>query len=123
MIEARDTGKPLTAARADITATARYFEFYAGAADKLHGQVIPYLEGFSVNVQREPHGVPAQVVTHRLRRRRSQRRVHPCEVAGPGDEEGAGGRGPRLLLEAEVTAGVVVVTTRGSTMAAAVAAA
>ncbi|HUU72254.1 MAG TPA: aldehyde dehydrogenase family protein, partial [Burkholderiales bacterium] len=41
MIESRDTGKPLTAGRADITATARYFEFYAGAADKLHGQVIP----------------------------------------------------------------------------------
>jgi aldehyde dehydrogenase (NAD+) len=62
MIEARDTGKPLTAARADITATARYFEFYAGAADKLHGQVIPYLEGYSVNVQREPHGVTGHII-------------------------------------------------------------
>ena len=48
-LESRDTGKPITAGRADITATARYFEFYAGAADKLHGQVIPYLDGYSVN--------------------------------------------------------------------------
>jgi aldehyde dehydrogenase (NAD+) len=62
MIEARDTGKPLTAARGDITATARYFEFYAGAADKLHGQVIPYLDGYSVNVLREPHGVTGHII-------------------------------------------------------------
>ncbi|RAB45690.1 aldehyde dehydrogenase, partial [Burkholderia multivorans] len=34
-IEARDTGKPLRQARADAAALARYFEFYAGAADKL----------------------------------------------------------------------------------------
>jgi aldehyde dehydrogenase (NAD+) len=63
MIEAHDTGKPLTAARADITATtARYFEFYGGAADKLHGQVIPYLDGYSVNVLREPHGVTGHII-------------------------------------------------------------
>jgi len=61
-LESRDTGKPLTAGRADITATARYFEFYAGAADKLHGQVIPYLEGYSVNVLRVPHGVTGHII-------------------------------------------------------------
>ena len=33
-IEARDTGKALKVARADATALARYFEYYAGAADK-----------------------------------------------------------------------------------------
>ncbi|MCC6242543.1 MAG: aldehyde dehydrogenase family protein, partial [Gemmatimonadaceae bacterium] len=32
-IEARDTGKPLTQARNDITVAARYCEFYGGAAD------------------------------------------------------------------------------------------
>ena len=31
-----------------ITACARYFEFYGGAADKLHGETIPYAEGFTV---------------------------------------------------------------------------
>ncbi|MDV6321506.1 aldehyde dehydrogenase family protein, partial [Chromohalobacter sp. HP20-39] len=41
-LEARDTGKPMRQARADARAIARYFEFYAGAADKLHGQTIPY---------------------------------------------------------------------------------
>ncbi|HEX8884848.1 MAG TPA: aldehyde dehydrogenase family protein, partial [Noviherbaspirillum sp.] len=34
-IEARDCGKPLRQARADAAAVARYFEFYAGACDKL----------------------------------------------------------------------------------------
>ncbi len=44
-IEARDTGKPMTVARNDIVAVARYFEFYGSAADKIHGQQIPYLNG------------------------------------------------------------------------------
>src|SRR5690606_19716817 len=55
-IEAADTGKPLTQARTDVTVCARYFEFYGGAADKLHGDVIPYLDGYQVSVLREPRG-------------------------------------------------------------------
>ena len=34
-------------------------EFYAGAADKLHGDTIPYLEDYTVYTLREPHGVCA----------------------------------------------------------------
>jgi aldehyde dehydrogenase (NAD+) len=45
LIEARDTGKPMKQARADIAACARYFEFYGGAADKLGGETIPFLNG------------------------------------------------------------------------------
>ncbi|UZM97034.1 aldehyde dehydrogenase family protein [Lysinibacillus sp. MHQ-1] len=37
LLECRDIGKPLTQARADIEAAARYFEFYGGAADKVMG--------------------------------------------------------------------------------------
>src|SRR5688572_24691756 len=44
-LEARDTGKPIRQARNDIVACARYFEFYGGAADKLHGQTLPYIDG------------------------------------------------------------------------------
>lgn len=61
-IEARDTGKPLALARKDIEALARYFEFYGGAADKVHGEVIPYLAGYSVNVVREPCGVVGHII-------------------------------------------------------------
>ena len=48
LIEQRDCGKPTRQARADAAALARYFEFYAGACDKLHGETIPYLDGYSV---------------------------------------------------------------------------
>jgi aldehyde dehydrogenase (NAD+) len=44
-LEARDCGKPMKQARADITAAARYFEFYGAAADKVHGETIPFLDG------------------------------------------------------------------------------
>ncbi len=60
--EARDCGKPLTQARADVTACARYFEFYGGACDKLHGETIPYPEGFTVLTWREPHGVTGHII-------------------------------------------------------------
>jgi len=62
LIEARDCGKPLKQARADVTACARYFEFYAGAPDKLHGTTIPYAEGYSVLTWREPHGVTGHII-------------------------------------------------------------
>jgi aldehyde dehydrogenase (NAD+) len=61
-LEARDTGKPLTQARTDITVAARYCEFYGGAADKLLGQQIPYLNDYHVVVLREPHGVTGHIV-------------------------------------------------------------
>ncbi|WDD94919.1 aldehyde dehydrogenase family protein [Burkholderia sp. FERM BP-3421] len=61
-IEARDTGKPLSQARADAAALARYFEFYAGAADKLHGETLPYQPGYTVLTIREPHGVTGHII-------------------------------------------------------------
>ncbi|SFS16846.1 aldehyde dehydrogenase family protein [Yoonia litorea] len=61
-LEAIDVGKPLTQARADVAALARYMEFYGGAADKVHGQTIPYLEGYTVYTLREPHGVTGHII-------------------------------------------------------------
>lgn len=61
-IEAIDVGKPLKQARADAIALARYMEFYGGAADKLHGETIPYLDGYTVYTLREPHGVTGHIV-------------------------------------------------------------
>ena len=61
-LEARDTGKPLKQARGDAAALARYFEFYAGAADKLHGETLPYQNGYTVFTIREPHGVTGHIV-------------------------------------------------------------
>jgi aldehyde dehydrogenase (NAD+) len=61
-LEAMDVGKPLTQARADAVALARYCEFYGGAADKIMGETIPYLEGYTVYTLREPHGVTGHIV-------------------------------------------------------------
>jgi aldehyde dehydrogenase (NAD+) len=61
-LESRDTGKPMKQARADITATARYFEYYGAAADKHHGETIPYTRGMTVLALRVPHGVTAHII-------------------------------------------------------------
>ena len=61
-LEARDVGKPLRQAKADALALARYFEFYGGAADKVHGETIPYQAGYTVMTLREPHGVTGHII-------------------------------------------------------------
>jgi aldehyde dehydrogenase (NAD+) len=62
LIEAIDVGKPLKQARADALAMARYMEFYGGAADKVMGETIPYLDGYTVYTLRQPHGVTGHIV-------------------------------------------------------------
>lgn len=61
-LEQRDCGKPTTQARADAAALARYFEFYAGACDKLTGETLPYQAGYTVFTWREPHGVTGHII-------------------------------------------------------------
>ncbi len=62
IMEANDVGKPLSQARVDANAMARYFEFYAGACDKIHGTSIPFQNGFTVFTLREPHGVTGHII-------------------------------------------------------------
>jgi len=62
ILEAQDVGKPLSQARNDAIALARYCEYYAGAADKVHGETLPYLDGYTVYTLREPHGVTGHIV-------------------------------------------------------------
>ena len=61
-LEALDVGKPLKQGRADAVALARYLEFYGGAADKVHGETLPYLNGYTALTLREPHGVTGHIV-------------------------------------------------------------
>ena len=61
-LEALDVGKPLKQGRADALALARYLEFYGGACDKIHGETLPYLAGYTVLTLREPHGVTGHIV-------------------------------------------------------------
>jgi aldehyde dehydrogenase (NAD+) len=61
-LESRDTGKPARQGVADVAATLRYYEYYGGAADKVHGSQIPFLDGYTVFTSREPHGVVAGII-------------------------------------------------------------
>ncbi|HER26250.1 MAG TPA: aldehyde dehydrogenase family protein, partial [Rhodospirillales bacterium] len=61
-LETADVGKPVQQSRNDVTACARYFEFYGGAADKGHGETIPFLEGYTVMTLREAHGVTGHII-------------------------------------------------------------
>ena len=61
-LEALDVGKPLSQARADALALARYLEFFGGSADKLHGETIPYQDDYTVYTLREPHGVTGHII-------------------------------------------------------------
>jgi aldehyde dehydrogenase (NAD+) len=61
-LESRDTGKPARQGRADVVATMRYYEFYGGAADKIHGDTIPFLDGYTALTLREPHGVVGGII-------------------------------------------------------------
>ncbi|MBX2880036.1 MAG: aldehyde dehydrogenase family protein [Granulosicoccus sp.] len=61
-LESIDVGKPLSQAKADVAALARYMEFYAGATDKVHGNTIPYLDGYTVYTLREPHGITGHII-------------------------------------------------------------
>lgn len=61
-LESKDTGKPISQAKTDAGLIARYFEFYAGAADKLHGETIPFKSGYTVYTQRVPYGVTGHII-------------------------------------------------------------
>ncbi|QTL05674.1 aldehyde dehydrogenase family protein [Aquabacter sp. L1I39] len=81
-LEARDTGKPMKQARADIVAAARYFEFYGGAADKLHGETIPFLAGYFVPTERVPHGVTAHIIPWNYPAQMFGRTIGPALAVG-----------------------------------------
>ena len=81
-IEARDTGKPLSTARNDIKVLARYFEFYGTAADKVHGEVIPFVAGHQVSLIREPLGVTAHIIPWNYPAQMMGRTVAPALAMG-----------------------------------------
>jgi aldehyde dehydrogenase (NAD+) len=59
--ESVDTGKPLSQAYGDVETAARYFEYYAGVADKVGGETIPEPAGTLAYTLREPYGVVAHI--------------------------------------------------------------
>jgi aldehyde dehydrogenase (NAD+) len=81
-LEARDTGKPMKQARADIVAVQRYFEYYGGAADKVHGDTLPFLDGYLVATVYEPHGVTGHIIPWNYPAQMFGRTVAPALAMG-----------------------------------------
>ena len=81
-LESEDVGKPMTLARNDVAVCARYFEYYGAAADKVHGDTIPFQNGFSVMTFYEPHGVTGHIVPWNYPLQMTGRSVAPSLAMG-----------------------------------------
>ena len=81
-MEMRETGKPIDAARGAVTSAARYFEFYAGVADKIQGTSVPLGEGYLDFTLREPIGVTAHILPWNVPLNMLARGVAPALAAG-----------------------------------------
>ncbi|WP_395174346.1 aldehyde dehydrogenase family protein [Roseibium alexandrii] len=82
VLEVLDSGKTLAEAQGDVQSSARLFEYYAGAADKLDGRSVnlgPDLTAFTV---REPVGVTGHIIPWNYPTSRFARGVAPALAAG-----------------------------------------
>jgi len=63
MLESLDNGKPIREARhGDLPLTIDCLRYYAGFADKIHGQTIPIRGNYFCYTKREPVGVVGQII-------------------------------------------------------------
>lgn len=81
-LESIDTGKPLWLARNDVETCARYFEYFAGAADKMLGQVIPASNDHLMYTVREPFGVTGHIIPWNAPLSQAGRGAAPALCAG-----------------------------------------
>jgi len=62
-LESLDNGKPISDARAaDLPLVIDCLHYYAGWADKIHGQTIPIRGDYFCYTRREPLGVCGQII-------------------------------------------------------------
>ena len=62
-LEALDNGKPVAVAKAaDLALVLKTYRYYAGWADKIHGQTIPIQGPYFCYTRPEPVGVAAQII-------------------------------------------------------------
>jgi len=82
LLDSLDVGKPLGSALNDVEVCARYFEFYAGLADKVHGETLPAPGRHLVYTLREPYGVIGLITAWNAPMGQSGRSVAPALAAG-----------------------------------------
>jgi aldehyde dehydrogenase (NAD+) len=81
-LECRDTGKPISQARDDVAAAARYFQFYAGALETFQGETVPLGREYLDYIVREPWGVCAQIIPWNYPLQVASRCVAPALAMG-----------------------------------------
>lgn len=82
LIEVLDSGKTLPEAQGDVAGSARLFEYYAGAADKLDGRSVDLGPEFTAFTKRDPVGVTAHVIPWNYPTSTFARGVAPALAAG-----------------------------------------
>lgn len=81
-METLDSGKTLAEAEGDVAGSARLFEYYAGAADKLDGRSVPMGQDQMAWTVREPVGVTAHIIPWNYPTSTFVRGVAPALAAG-----------------------------------------
>lgn len=61
-LETLENGKPIAQSRSDVRETIKTYRYYAGAADKHHGDTIPEKNGLFDYTLREPYGVVGSII-------------------------------------------------------------
>jgi len=82
LLETLNTGKPLAQSRAAVVRIARYFEFFAGAADKIHGETYPIGPGYLCYSERVPIGLTAHILPWNAPLQQTARGIAPALAAG-----------------------------------------
>ncbi len=77
-----ENGKSVGFAQDEVEDAARYFEYYAGLAGKLHGRSIPLGEGFIDYTQLVPLGVTAHIIPWNFPLELAGRDVAPALACG-----------------------------------------
>ena len=118
-LESLDTGKPLAESLGyDIPSSAAVIRYFAGWADKLHGQTIPTPGSFFTYTRREPVGVCGQIIPWNFPLAMAAWKIGPALAAGctsvlkPAEQTPLTAlRAGELAMEAGVPAGVLNVVT------------
>jgi acyl-CoA reductase-like NAD-dependent aldehyde dehydrogenase len=83
LLEVRDNGKTISAAKGEMGAVVDCFEFYAGAATKNYGDTLPApMSGYLASTMREPVGVVAAIVPWNFPLLLASWKVAPALAAG-----------------------------------------
>ncbi len=81
-LESQNIGKPISSARWEIGAAAGVFEYYGGAANKIHGETIPVAKPGLDLTLREPIGVVGLIVPWNFPLMMASWKLGPALAAG-----------------------------------------